>query len=147
MTLQARALVASLLNGDLDQREHTLQAHTMRVPSPVLPLRVTPVTSVTTITINGSTVDAGDYSFTPFALVREDGDWPVGRALVTYTTGWVEGLEPIAVQEAITLAAAWLAANPGSGVTQYREGAEAATVDSQAGLGSIRALLNPWVRP
>jgi hypothetical protein len=146
---QARALVESLLNGHLSTQVHEDQAHHTRIPTPYIPLRYSPATSVTAVTINGTAVLATLYSFTPLLLVREDGDnWPTGRVLVTYTTGWDEGYEPAEVQEAIALASAWFESNPGAGITSFREGNEAVTVTSDAeGPGVIRRLLRPWVRP
>lgn len=145
---KARALVARLLNGDLVRVEHVEQRHELRFPTPLLPARRTPVTSVTSVSVNGRVVDASDYSFTPFALAREDGEaWPAGFVRVTYATGWAEGSEPAEVKAALAQAAAWFDANPGTGVTSFREGAEAVTVDARQALEGIRALLQPWVRP
>ena len=148
---QARALVASLLRGDLETTVHTSQAQVLRFPSSVLPLRRTPVTAVTSVVINGSVVDSSEYTFTPFALVREpisssERIWPDGVVTVSYTTGWDEGYEPPEVQEAITLATAYFDGNPGSGVTSFREGAEAVTVSHEAALNAVKRLLGPWVR-
>lgn len=144
---QARALVASLLRGDLDATVHTSQLHVLRFPGVILPLRRSPVTAVNAVVIDGATIDSTAYSFTPFALVREDGEnWPVGQAHITYTTGWDEGYEPPEVQEAIALATTFFDGNPGAGVTSFREGAEAVTVDQQQAVRAIRSLLAKWVR-
>lgn len=148
---QARALVANLLRGDLVTTVHSSQAQVLRFPSSVLPLRATPVTAVNTVQVDGATVESSEYSFTPFALVREPTSisgplWPAGVIRVTYTTGWDEGYEADAVLEAIALATAYYDTNPGAGITSFREGAEAVTVGAEHSLGAIRALLAPWVR-
>lgn len=150
-TTQARSLVARLLGGDLDAVTRTAERHTLRFASPVLPLRHTPVTAVSSVTVDGEAVDSGAYSVTPFALVREDGgQWPAGSAiLVTYTTGWTEGAEAQEVQDALALATEWLDAHPGTGITQFRAGEESATRESTDGRGPhvIRELLAKWRRP
>src|SRR5690606_12407030 len=148
-TTQARSLVARLLGGDLDAVTRTAERHTLRFASPVLPLRHTPATAVSSVTVDGKAVDSGAYSVTPFALVREDGgQWPAGATiLVTYTTGWTQGNEAQDIQDALQLAAEYLDAHPGMGITSFREGAEAVTVDAQAALDAIRRLLAKWVRP
>lgn len=148
---QARALVANLLRGDLETTVHTSQAQVLRFPSSVLPLRATPVTAVTSVLVDGATVESSEYTFTPFALVREPTSgsgplWPAGVVTVTYTTGWDEGYEPDEVKEALALATQYFDTNPGAGVTSFREGAEAATVDQQEAVRAIRSLINPWVR-
>jgi len=121
----------------------------LRIPSPYLPLRYSPATAITSVTIAGVAVDADDYSFTPLLLVREDGEeWPTSRILVTYTTGWANGYEPDGVVEALALAEAWFGTNPGAGITSFREGNEQATVtESATGPAVIKALLQPWARP
>lgn len=146
---QARALVASLLRGDLETTVHTSQVQVLRFEASVLPLRRTPVTAVSSVMVDGSAVT--EYSFTPFALVREPTSltgplWPAGVVTVTYTTGWDEGYEPSEVQEAIALATQHFDANPGSGITSFREGAESVTVSQQEALAAILRLLGPWVR-
>ena len=147
-TTQARSLVARLLGGDLDAVTRTAERHTLRFASPVLPLRHTPVTAVANVTIDGTIIDPDAYTFTPFALVREDGeDWPAGTIYVTYSTGWTEGAEAQEVQDALALATEWLDGHPGAGITSFREGAEAVTVDAQAALNAIKRLLAKWVRP
>jgi hypothetical protein len=143
---QARSLVASILNGDLAAVTRTAQRHDLRFTARVLPLRNSPATAVSAVTIDGDTVDASDYTLTPHSLVREDGlDWPLTPILVTYTTGWVEGEEPQPVQDAIDLAEGWLTG--GADITSYRAGAEAVTRDSGQANATIKALVAPWVRP
>ena len=151
-TTQARALVASLLRGDLDAVTHTSQRHELRFAAQVLPLRRTPVTAVSSVTVAGEAVDSGAYSVTPFALVREDGgQWPAGAAIiVTYTTGWAQGGEPAEVQEALAQATAWFDANPGVGVSLVSIGGE--TVQrglelTKFGIDLTKRLLQKWVRP
>lgn len=145
---QARALIAALLNGDLTQQTRT-EAHTLRFPRDTIPLRHSPATAITSVTIDDAVIDPSLYSFTPFTLDREDGsEWPAGRITIEYKTGWVEGSEATNVLEALALATAWFDTNPGAGITSFREGAEAATVtDSSTGPGVIKTLIAPWVRP
>ena len=148
---QARSLVARLLGGDLTAVSRTAERHTLRFAQPVLPLRHTPVTAVSTVTVDGTAQASSDYSVTPFALEREDGGtWPAGATiLVTYTTGWTEGSEPQEVQDALQLASEWLETHPGSGISQFRAGEETATREASDGRGpaAIRELLAKWVRP
>lgn len=150
-TTQARTLVARLLGGDLDAVTHTSQRHELRFAAQVLPLRRTPVTAVSSVTVDGEAVDSGDYTVTPFGLVREDGDeWPAGvEILVTYTTGWQAGSEAQEVQDALTLATEWLDVHPGAGITSFTAGAESASREATDGRGPnvIRELLAKWRRP
>lgn len=146
---QARSLVATILNGDLNLVEHTLQLHTLRFPATVLPLRRAPATSVATVRIDGANVPPENYSLTPFALIREDGQaWPAANIRVSYTSGWEEGEEPADVKAALDLAEQWLATNPGTGITSVRIGNESATrATSEDGTGpaAIEALIRRWI--
>lgn len=147
---QARALVASILNGDLDLAEHTMQLHTLRLSATHLPLRRGPATSVEAVHVDGAALDPEAYSLTPFALVREDGHlWPAAATIrITYSSGWQEGNEPLEIQEALILAEQWFDTNPGAGITSVRIGNESvtrATSEDGTGPAAIEALIRRWI--
>lgn len=146
---QARAIVNALLGGHLVTEQHASQLHVMRIESPVLPLRASPATAVSSVVIDGGTIDSDAYSFTPFCLVREDGEaWPCGSITVTYSTGWDAGSEPAAIQEALAIIEARLTARPDDSVrSEAADDIKVVYAATTSGVtASERALLAPWIR-
>ena len=86
------------------------------------------------------TVDAGNY-YVDGAFIRPAGDWkfdtPWPRFRVTYTTGYVEGLQPAPVQMAVRLLVAhWF---------ENREAVNIGNITSEIEMG-VRMLLAPYRR-
>lgn len=151
----AKAIAASIINGDILQATYTDEVMTLRVANDYLPLEHGPVTSVDTVKIGDDTITAGDddgYTVERFGIKRKYGyEWPAGpKITVTYTTGWADGSEPTNVAEALSMLETWIDAKPELGMSQIEIGEESvarpatiATVTPEA----ARILLRPWVRP
>lgn len=154
-TTMARALCEQLINGTLDETTVTSETHYLRLPTRWLTLDRGPVTAVTTVTVDGTAVTAGDadgFTKTPFALARKAPyEWPAGVNIVTtYVVGWAAGSEPEEVQEALAALETWLGTKPEVGFDEVRVGDAWARIRPGTTVGrapdTIRALLRKWVR-
>lgn len=139
----ARALVESLINGELTEATRT-EVVRLRFARSYLPLRHTPVTAVTSVTEGDDSVDSGDYRVTPHGLFRTDGeDWAADtETTVVYTTGWPVDSEPSEVQAALARAD-----EIDVGATSEKVGDVSLQRSASATLEGIRALVKRWVRP
>ena len=151
----ARALCERLIDGVLDEETVTSETHYLRLPTNVLNLDKSPVTTVTTVTVDGATVAAGDadgFTFTPFAIVRKAPyEWPAGvNIVVTYKAGWAVADVPAEVTEALTQLETWLSTTPEVGFDEVRVGDAWARIRPGSTVGqapdTIRVLLRKWVR-
>jgi hypothetical protein len=131
--VDANAIISSFIRASVTPREHATRI-TLHAPRTFLPLRHTPVTSVTTLTMNGEPLPVtGDdgahtvYDVTPFGLERTDDLAWNGVITVEYQTGWEAGSEPDDILEATRLIEAWLTTSPEAGVTS----------ESVDGVGSV----------
>jgi len=151
----ARAICEQLINGTLDEETITSETHYLRLPSRWLTLNRGPVTGVTSVTVDGSTVTAGDvdgFTTTPYALVRKAPyEWPAGvNIVVTYGVGWAAGDEPAEVTEALAQLETWLGTTPEVGFDEVRIGDAWARIRPGTTVGqapdTIRVLLRKWVK-
>lgn len=151
----ARALCERLINGTLDETTVTSETHYLRLPTRWLTLDRGPVTAVTTVTVDGTAVAAGDadgFTITPFAIARKAPyEWPAGvNIVVTYTIGWGVGEEPAEVTEALVQLETWLGTTPEVGFDEVRVGDAWARIRPSSTVGqapnTIRTLLRKWVR-
>lgn len=151
----AKAIAASIINGDILETTYTSETHVVRIASPYLPLKQSPATTITTVVVGDSTtVAAGDddgFTFTPFGLERKyPYKWPVGKVTVTYTTGWQAGSEPTNVSEALSMLETWVDSKPELRAAKIEVGDEAVWLRTDNGVeappGSVAALLRKWVR-
>ena len=112
-------------------------------------MRYTPVTSVTSVTTNGTALTAEDYSVTPFGLQRAPPREWSGAIEVEYVTGWSTGEEPEAIIEAMDAIERWLNTRPEAGITRETVDGVGTVVRSEAASGPpdiARLLLKRWTR-
>lgn len=138
----SRALIESILNGELTQAERT-ETVRLAFERTYLPLTYSPVTAVASVTIGGTALDASSYRVTPAGLERTDGSpWPTSDIDVSYTTGWTVGSEPADITAALDRADTL-----DVGVTSEQVGDIRVQRDTAATLASLRMLVKRWVRP
>jgi hypothetical protein len=148
MSEPARDIVKELIHGDLDETSYT-ETITLEQALRNLPLEHSPITSVQSVTIDGSTVT--DYSRTHFTL-RRNGlvMWPAGAVIVVnYTTGWDPQPLPTEIETAISHIEDWLAGNPQSGIQSASIGPMSTTFRADASNvpQTVKGLLQKWIRP
>ena len=144
----ARVTVNDTIRGDITLATHTNERHTLRVNCHTLELRHHPVTNVDTVVVGSTALTSDDYEVTPFGIHAFEA-FPAGtRIVVTYTSGWNDGDEPLDIKEAMRLIDAHSSLNPDSGITEYREGDQVVKRMVTQGIPErARLLLQRWVRP
>jgi hypothetical protein len=144
----ARDIVKELIHGDLDETPYT-ETITLEQSLRNLPLEHSPITSVQSVTVDGSLVT--DFYMTHFTLRKKFLDiWPAGAEIVVnYKTGWTPQPEPSEILTAIEHIDTWLAGNPQSGIQTSTIGPISTTfkADSSAIPQTVKGLLAKWIRP
>jgi hypothetical protein len=147
-TQTARALIAAEIGGDVELTARDAVVR-LRFPSERLVLPHSPVTSVQAVWVGDTELLEG-YTVTNFALVRAAGQtWPAGIDItVDYTTGWLEGEEPVKIQAALQMVMRYLATDPASGISQVKMGDNSVTRDTSVLIPPLaKILVAEWVRP
>jgi hypothetical protein len=147
-TQTARALLAAEIRGDIDLTARDAVVR-LRFPSERLVLPHSPVTAVQAVWVGDTELTEG-FSFTNFALVRAPGQlWPAGVDItVDYSTGWLEGEEPVKIQAALGMVTRYLATDPASGISQVKVGDNSVTRDTSVLIPPLaKILVAEWVRP
>jgi hypothetical protein len=153
----ALALAESIIQGNITQVTVTSEVVVLRRPHEYLPLRVGPVTSVTSVAIGTDaalTAGAEDgYTVERFGVRRRyPYAFPAGaKVTVTYVTGWADAVSrPSDIAEALTLLETWLGTQPEIAVQSIKVGDETTTLAAQQNAlppAAAHQLLAKWVRP
>lgn len=143
----AEAAVAAYLGTSTLAERSLSETHVMPRTKTLIELRDGPLTALTSVAVDGSTLTLSDIQSSPWAIGYSNGFDEGATVVISFTAGWTSTNLPASVKQAVLLTAASIYARPDAGVARLGAG-ETITVYRKSYLSAdARLLLRPWRKP